>query len=98
MLDDGEILVRILQRSQKWFVRGCGKFDPALAYLFCPALPGSCLARFTDLLWELCTLCIKRDGPISQVVKQWNTVSKHGFESISDDAGAGEAAAEDRHV
>ena len=43
-----------LQRSHKWFVRGCEKFVPVLAYLFCLALPGSCLARFTDHFWELC--------------------------------------------
>ena len=43
-----------VRRSQKWFVRGCEKFVPALAYLLCPALPGSCLARFADLFWELC--------------------------------------------
>ena len=42
-----------IQRSQKWFVRGCEKFVLALAYLSCPALPGSCLARFTNLFWEL---------------------------------------------
>ena len=32
----------------------CEKFVPALAYQFCLALPGSCLARFTDLFWDLC--------------------------------------------
>ena len=31
----------------KMFVRGCEKFLPALAYQFCLALRGSCLARFT---------------------------------------------------
>ena len=35
-----------IQRSDKVFVHGCEKFVPALAYLFCLALPGSCLARF----------------------------------------------------
>ena len=44
-----------LQRSAKRLVRGCKKFVPALAYLFCPALPGSCLARFTYFLADLCT-------------------------------------------
>ena len=34
-------------------VRGCEKVVPALAYLFCLALPGSCLAGITDLFWEL---------------------------------------------
>ena len=34
-----------VQRSQKWFVCGYEKFVPALAYLFCRVLPGSCLAR-----------------------------------------------------
>ena len=36
------------------FVRGCEKFLPAFAYLFCLALPGSCLARFTYFFWEHC--------------------------------------------
>ena len=35
-----------VQRLVKVFVRGWEKFVPALAYLFCLALPGSCLARF----------------------------------------------------
>ena len=43
-----------VQSSQKWFAHGCEKFVPALAYLFCLALLGSCLARFTNLFWELC--------------------------------------------
>ena len=42
----------IIQRSQKWFVRGCEKFVPALAYLLCPALPGPCLARFAYFFWS----------------------------------------------
>ena len=46
------------QSSQKWLVRGCEKFIPALAYLFCLALPGSCLARFTNLF---CTLSPRND-------------------------------------
>ena len=37
-------------------VRGCEKFLPALAELFCLALPGSCLARHTNLYLRLCTL------------------------------------------
>ena len=36
------------------FVRGCKKFLPPLAYLFCLALPGSCLARFALLLADPC--------------------------------------------
>ena len=43
-----------VQRSAKRLVRGLVKFVPALAYLFCLALPGSCLARFTNLLADLC--------------------------------------------
>ena len=34
--------------------RGCEKFVPALAYLFCLALPGSCLTRFAYILADLC--------------------------------------------
>ena len=37
------------------FVRGCEKFVPALAYLCCLALPGSCLARFAYFLADLCS-------------------------------------------
>ena len=36
------------------FVHGCEKFLPALAYLFCLALPGYCLTRFTYFFWEHC--------------------------------------------
>ena len=42
----GERLQLKVQRSAKRFVRGCEKFVSALAYLFCLALPGSCVARF----------------------------------------------------
>ena len=38
------------------FLRGCEKFDTALAFLFCLALAGSCLARFAYFLADLCTL------------------------------------------
>ena len=48
-------LVLHVQRSAKVFVRGCEKFVPALAYLLCLALPGSCLARFAHFLAYLCT-------------------------------------------
>ena len=44
-----------LQRSAKRLVRGCGKFVPALAYLFCLGLPGSCIVTFAYLLAGLCT-------------------------------------------
>ena len=46
--------IKLLQRSAKVLVHGCEKFDPALAYLFCLALPGSCLARFAYFLADLC--------------------------------------------
>ena len=35
-------------------VHGCDKFLPALAWLFCLALPGSWLARFAYFLADLC--------------------------------------------
>ena len=44
-----------VQRSAKVCVRGCEKFVPALAYLFCLALPGSCLARFAYFFADLCS-------------------------------------------
>ena len=50
-----QCLTDIVQRSAKKLVRGCEKFVPALAYLFCLTLPGSCLARFAYLLADLCT-------------------------------------------
>ena len=37
------------------FVRGCEKFVPALAYLFCLALSASCLASFAYFLADLCS-------------------------------------------
>ena len=37
------------------FVRGCEKFIIALAYLFYLALGGSCLARLTYFLADLCS-------------------------------------------
>ena len=36
-------------------VCGCKKFNPALAYLLCQALPRSCLATFAYFLADLCT-------------------------------------------
>ena len=44
----------LIQRSAKVFVRGCEKLVIALAYLFCLALVGSCLARFAYFLADLC--------------------------------------------
>ena len=43
-----------VQRSAKRLISGCEKFVPAVAYLFCLPLPGSCLARFAYLLADLC--------------------------------------------
>ena len=40
-------------------VLGCEKFVPALAYLFCQNLPGSCLARFAYFLADLCIINMK---------------------------------------
>ena len=51
---DLQFLHRIIQRSAKVFVLGCEKFVPALAHLFCPALPGSCFARFSYFFADLC--------------------------------------------
>ena len=45
-----------LQRSAKRMVRGCEKFLPVLAWHFCAALPGSCLARFAHFLAGLCII------------------------------------------
>ena len=52
--DYAEICLTV-QRSVKVFVHGCEKFVSALAYLFCLALPGSCLARFAYFLANLCS-------------------------------------------
>ena len=49
-----DVTIQNVQRSAKRLVRGCEKFVPALAYLFCLALPGSCLARFAYFLADLC--------------------------------------------
>ena len=51
-------LIIKVQRSAKRLVRGCEKYVPALAYLLCLALPGSCLVRFAYFLADLCT-CLK---------------------------------------
>ena len=58
-----EIIYRV-QRSAKVFVRGCEKFVPALAYLFCPALPGSCSARFAYIFADLCNLKQSSQVPV----------------------------------
>ena len=55
-----------LQRSAKVFVRGCEKFVIALAYLFCLALVGSCLAKFAYFLADLC-IGNKRDQRCSWI-------------------------------
>ena len=49
-----KILFSGVQRSAKVFVRGCEKFVTALAYLFCLAVAGSCLARFAYFFADLC--------------------------------------------
>ena len=49
-----QMYIILLQRSAKVFVHGCEKFVTALAYLFCLAMPGSCLARFAYFLADLC--------------------------------------------
>ena len=57
-MNSANLLTRLkgkVQRSAKRLVQGLVNFVPALAYLFCLALPGSCLARFTYLLADLCT-------------------------------------------
>ena len=54
-----------VQRSAKRIVHGCEKFVPALAYLFCLALPWSCLASFTNLLADLCMLLVRYQIPIT---------------------------------
>ena len=46
---------RIIQRLAKNMVHGCEKFVPDLAYLFCLALHGSFLARFSYFLADPCT-------------------------------------------
>ena len=45
-----------IQRPAKRLVRGCEKFLADLALLFCLALPGSCLARHTNLYFPLYNL------------------------------------------
>ena len=77
-----------VQRSAKDLVRGCEKFVPALAYLFCLALPGSCLARFTSLLVRLCTNTVHTGYIVQSVYKtiknehQLNSVDGITYQSI----------------
>ena len=52
-----------LQRGTKRLVPGWENFLAALAYLLCLALPGSCLAIFTNILVHLCTGPGKRMAP-----------------------------------
>ena len=47
------ISVHHVQRLAKRLVRGCEKFVPALVFLFCLTLPGSCLARFPYLIADI---------------------------------------------
>ena len=60
-------------------VRGCEKFVPALAYLFCLALPWSCLARFAHYLAGLCSRQYQRVGYVIytdlllKVALDWST-------------------------
>ena len=57
-----------VQRLAKAFVRGCEKFVTALAYLFCLALVGSCLARFAYFLANLCSvLQVNNTGCTKQI-------------------------------
>ena len=65
-----------IQRSAKRLVRGCEKFVPSLAYLFCLALPGSCLARFANLFADLCISFISFGG-ILTVESSFRTLSVH---------------------
>ena len=45
----------VIQSREKVLVRGCEKFLPALALLFCLTLPGCCLARFAKTFSQLCS-------------------------------------------
>ena len=52
-------LTNVVQRLAKVLVRGCENFVHALAYLFCLALVGSCLARFAYFLADLCSAFLR---------------------------------------
>ena len=57
-----------LQGREWWFVRGLVKFLPALAYLFCLALYGSCIIGLTYLFSLLCqTKMESHDNPRNRV-------------------------------
>ena len=67
------------------FVRGCEKFLPALAYLFCLALPGSCLARFTYFFWEHCTYpktTLSTNLISCPLITKWLKMESHGISTI----------------
>ena len=66
-----DFLLEYLQRSAKVFVRGCEKFVLALPYLFCPALPGSCLVRFAYFLADLSITQISHRCQ-REVLHKWN--------------------------
>ena len=53
--ESASILIRPVQRWDLFFVRGWVKFIPAPSYLFCLALPGSCLTRSAKIKSHLCS-------------------------------------------
>ena len=63
-----------IQRSAKKIVPGSEEFALALAYLFCLALPGFCLARFAYFLADL---CIARAGGGGGAVRRVCTEAEH---------------------
>ena len=65
------------------FVRGCEKFVPALAYLFCLALPGSCLVRFAYFLADLCRTVIK-----TKLIHQFTNQTKRFASATSSSSSA----------
>ena len=74
-------LVSSIQRSAKVFVRGCEKFVIALAYLFCLALVGSCLARFAYFLADLCRpkQLFSSNSLFPPFLKQFNELKFHSI-------------------
>ena len=60
------------------FVRGCEKFLPALAYLFCLALPGSCLARFTIYILFLGALYVSGPCFTARRAREADALLSHG--------------------
>ena len=78
-----KLLGQPVQRSAKVFVRGCEKFVLALAYLFCLALVGSCLARFAYFFADLC-ISATLEVPILKCLKgrgEAQSKRKRGFYS-----------------